>query len=74
MAVGDAIGSRWEWLPADMIYDMGPADQIVMHAEGETIYYTDDTQMMMSVAEAIIDDGTIRNDSLLRRFADKYDP
>lgn len=55
LAVGDAIGSAWEGMPADMIYSMGPADRIVEHAARDPIYYTDDTQMTISVVQELVE-------------------
>ena len=74
LAIGDAVGSVWEGITPDMIYDMGPADVIVAHESGDTIYYTDDTQMMISVVQTLIEDGTISKEPLMQRFVDNYHP
>lgn len=74
LAVGDAIGAKWEGLPADIIREMGPADEIVQHASGETIYYTDDTQMTISVVQTLLDLGSIDQEELANRFAENYHP
>ena len=55
LAVGDALGAAWEGLSSEMIFEMGPADAIVAHASKKTIYYTDDTQMMIGVLQVLID-------------------
>ena len=40
----------------------------------ETLYYTDDTQMAIGVAEALVEDGIIREATLFRIFAANYVP
>ncbi|MFO1063909.1 MAG: ADP-ribosylglycohydrolase family protein [Pirellulales bacterium] len=74
LAVGDAVGSAWEGIPADMIFDMGPADRIVEHPSAEPIYYTDDTQMMISVAQELAQFGCLEKHRLAKRFAENYHP
>lgn len=74
LAVGDAVGSAWEGMPADMIYSMGPADRIVEHPKRDTIYYTDDTQMTISVVQELIERRSINKHSLAKRFAENYHP
>ena len=74
LAVGDAIGSAWEGMPADMIYSMGPADRIVEHAARDPIYYTDDTQMTISVVQELVERKCIDKYSLAKRFAENYHP
>ena len=74
LAIGDAVGSAWEGLTADMIYEMGPADAIVAHESEDTIYYTDDTQMMISVVQTLIENGAISKEPLMQRFVDNYHP
>ena len=74
LAVGDAVGSPWEGITSDIIHDMGPADVIVAHESGDTIYYTDDTQMMISVVQTLIENGTVLKDPLMQRFVDNYHP
>lgn len=72
LAVADALGARWEGIPADMIQSMGPADAIVAHAEGFELIYTDDTQMMISVAQTLSELGEIQTDFLAGKFAANY--
>ena len=74
LAVGDAIGSAWEGMPADMIYSMGPADRIVEHLNRDTIYYTDDTQMTISVVQELVEHRGINKYRLAKRFAENYHP
>jgi poly(ADP-ribose) glycohydrolase ARH3 len=74
LAVGDALGSAWEGITSDLIYEMGPADKIVAHDSGETIFYTDDTQMMIGVVQALLERGEIETHSLAAKFAANYHP
>jgi poly(ADP-ribose) glycohydrolase ARH3 len=74
-AVGDAVGAPFERCPAEAIYrDFGPARRIVDAPRIEELIYTDDTQMMVAVAEALIEDGEIDVDRLAMRFANAYEP
>ena len=74
LAVGDALGAAWEGMTSDLIFEMGPADKIVEHASGREIYYTDDTQMTISVVQTLIELGTIEKHYLARKFAENYHP
>lgn len=74
LAVADALGSKWEGISADMIFDWCKADSIVAHPEGHTIFYTDDTQMTISVAQILIEHGHIDKNLLAQRFAENYHP
>ena len=69
-AVGDSVGSPLEGLPPDMIYtSWGSVDDILNSPELQSLSYTDDTQMMIGVAEALLTDGRIVEETLIRRFA-----
>lgn len=74
LAVGDAVGAKWEGLTSGLIFEMGPSDKIVEHASGEPIYYTDDTQMTISVAQTLIELGRIDKHFLAQKFAENYHP
>lgn len=74
LAVGDALGAPWEGLPAGILYDLGPADNIVAHPERKPLYYTDDTQMMIGVVQALVEHGKIEMRTLAQKFADNYHP
>jgi poly(ADP-ribose) glycohydrolase ARH3 len=74
-AVGDGLGAPYEGLPADHIFhDFGSAADILANPTGETLYYTDDTQMMIGVAETLVAHGHIDQEALCRAFVDNYDP
>ena len=72
--MGDATGAAYEGLPADMIYRIGPARKLVEQPEQKKLIYTDDTQMMISVAKTLIEKGCIDSDYLVQEFAKRYDP
>lgn len=73
-AVADGLGAPWEGAPAGLLYDAGPAAKIVEHATGETLRYTDDTQMAIGVAEVLCEFGRIDAGALAGRFVANYDP
>jgi poly(ADP-ribose) glycohydrolase ARH3 len=74
-AVGDGLGAPYEGLLPDMIFrDFGPPAVLVKNPDGETLYYTDDTQMMIGVAETLVELGRIEEEALCRAFAANYQP
>jgi poly(ADP-ribose) glycohydrolase ARH3 len=74
LAVGDALGAPFEGLFADMIDRMGPPAAIVADPSRETLFYTDDTQMAIGLAETLVAHGEIREDALRAAFLANYDP
>ncbi len=75
LALGDALGGCFEGQSADYITRRYPSPQALMNEPPlETLHYTDDTQMAIGVAEALIEDGTIREATLCRKFAANYVP
>jgi poly(ADP-ribose) glycohydrolase ARH3 len=75
LAVGDALGSPFEGMPADAIYySFGFSRKIVATPPVDSLTYTDDTQMMIGVAEALLAELTMKEDRLARCFADNFDP
>jgi poly(ADP-ribose) glycohydrolase ARH3 len=75
LAVGDAIGAPFEGLPATAIwYDFGGARKLVSSPPVELLTYTDDTQMMIAVAETLTECGRIDEETLCARFVENYDP
>jgi len=75
LAVGDALGAPYEGLPPDFVYWMwGPVRDLLDRPDPEPLRYTDDTQMMIGVAEALAAHGEIQADDLMRRFTANYDP
>src|SRR6185437_15737568 len=75
LAVGDGLGAPFEGLHADMVFhDFGPMETILRNPDGETLYYTDDTQMMIGVAETLVDHGRIVEERLCEAFVTNYHP
>ena len=73
LAVGDAIGAPFEGLPSSYIYEsFGLGRNIVSKPPVDELFYTDDTQMMISVAETLIKHGEIVTETLCRNFVDNY--
>ena len=75
LAVGDALGTPYEGLTGlDIFYRFGPPAGIVTNPSGDTLYYTDDTEMMIGVAETLAECGVIDEARLVRAFAENYHP
>lgn len=75
LAVGDGLGSPFEGLTGWLIYDMrGLPEQFLNTPSTEPLYYTDDTEMMIGVAETLVECGAIDGTVLMRRFAENYHP
>ena len=74
LTVGDATGAAYEGLPADMIYRIGPARKLVEQPQQKKLLYTDDTQMMISVAKTLFEKGHIDPMYLVQEFANRYEP
>ncbi|WP_435021662.1 ADP-ribosylglycohydrolase family protein [Tundrisphaera sp. TA3] len=74
LAIGDGLGAPYEGLPEDVIFAMGPADAIVADFPEPVIRYTDDTQMTIAVAEALVAREEIEEESLCAAFTAHYDP
>jgi len=74
-AVGDALGAPYEGAPADFISKtFGPLHELLNKPIKGSICYTDDTQMMIGVAEILLAHGEIRETALAQQFAANYDP
>jgi poly(ADP-ribose) glycohydrolase ARH3 len=75
LAVGDGIGAPFEGLTPDSIFwGYGSLAELVANRENETLHYTDDTEMMIGVAETLLEDGELFEEPLLRAFAANYHP
>jgi poly(ADP-ribose) glycohydrolase ARH3 len=73
LAVGDSLGAPFEGLNADNIYwGFGPPAELVKNADGDTLIWTDDTEMMIGVAETLVEHGRILEEPLCRAFAGNY--
>jgi len=75
LAVGDATGAPFEGLRGDVIYyDFGGSRKVVANPPVEVLTYTDDTEMAIGVAEALLRDGHIDEKTLCEAFARNYGP
>jgi poly(ADP-ribose) glycohydrolase ARH3 len=73
-AVGDALGAPFETMPADAIYyGFGSVRKILANPPVEVLQYTDDTQMMIGVAEVLVEYGKILEDELMGAFVENFD-
>jgi len=76
LALGDAIGAPFEGLgPYDIYQGFGSAHNIVINPPEELLHYTDDTQMMIALAEHLIDWSGASDEEaeLMRRFVENFD-
>ncbi|MBY0457895.1 MAG: ADP-ribosylglycohydrolase family protein [Gemmataceae bacterium] len=75
LAVGDAVGAPYEGLThADIFFQFGTPDKLVTNPSGDTLFYTDDTEMMIGVAETLAECGSVVEERLCRAFAENYHP
>lgn len=68
--VGDALGMPFESAPHTAI----PVEVEMVAARRGRGTYTDDTQMMIALAESLIERGQIEAEHLARAFQEAYDP
>ena len=74
-ALGDALGAPLEGMPATVIwYDLGGAAKFVRNPPLEVLVYTDDAQMSIAVAEALLAAGRADERELRDAFVANYDP
>jgi poly(ADP-ribose) glycohydrolase ARH3 len=72
LAVGDALGGKFEAQTGDAIRArFSTAAHLIAYPQ-EEIWYTDDTQMTIGVAEALIEHGEIVEEALCRAFVANY--
>jgi poly(ADP-ribose) glycohydrolase ARH3 len=73
LAVGDALGGRFEAQSADWIAGRYPTPEaLVANPPVETLHYTDDTQMAIGVAEALIENLEVLENRLCHYFVINY--
>ncbi len=74
LALGDALGGLFEAQPADHIRSRIPSvARLMSYGDGE-LWYTDDTQMAIAVAECLAEHGEIIEHHLCKAFVDNYVP
>jgi poly(ADP-ribose) glycohydrolase ARH3 len=74
LAVGDALGGKFEAQSADAIRARFPTTGHLIAYPQEEIWYTDDTQMAIGVAEALAASGEIVEERLCAAFVANYVP
>jgi poly(ADP-ribose) glycohydrolase ARH3 len=74
LAVGDALGGKFEAQTADAIRARFPTAGSLIAYPQEEIWYTDDTQMAIGVSEALVERGEIVEEVLCRAFVANYLP
>lgn len=74
LAVGDALGGLFEAQSSNAIRArISTVEQLIAYPQ-EEIWHTDDTQMAIGVAEALIERGEIIEETLCRAFTSNYVP
>lgn len=74
-SIGDAVGSPIEGMAPDMIYQFFGDSQALMQVPADReLHYTDDTEMMIGVAETLCDHGRIIEERLVERFVANLNP
>ncbi len=74
LALGDALGGRFEAQTAGALRARFPTTADLFDYARDELWYTDDTQMMIGVAEALLADGEVREERLCAAFAANYVP
>lgn len=74
LAIGDALGGKFEGQSADAIRTRFPTAERLIAYPQEEIWYTDDTQMAIGVTEALIERSEIVEEVLCRAFVTNYVP
>src|SRR5262245_26251697 len=75
LAIGDALGGCFEAQAPDWIAKRYPTPQsLIDRPPLDSLGYTDDTQMTIGVAEALIEDLEIRESQLCKAFVANYVP
>lgn len=75
LAIGDAVGAQYEGQSADFLARrFGSVETLLENIPPNGLYYTDDTQMAIGVAETLIECRTIDEAAICKRFAANYVP
>lgn len=73
-AIGDALGAKFEAHEPEFIRRRFPTTEALIAYPQEELWYTDDTQMTIGVAEALQADGEIIEERLVAAFVANYVP
>lgn len=74
LAVGDALGARFEAQTAEAVCTRFPSVRALFDYPQEEIWYTDDTQMAIGLAEALRAEGRVIEERLCQAFVANYVP
>jgi poly(ADP-ribose) glycohydrolase ARH3 len=75
LAVGDALGGRFEGQSPDWIAARYPTPQaLIANPPADTLHYTDDTQMAIGVAETLVENLDILEERVCHHFVSNYVP
>jgi poly(ADP-ribose) glycohydrolase ARH3 len=74
LAIGDALGGRFEGRTAESIREKLPTVRSLIDYPKDELWYTDDTQMAIGVAETLADHATIVEEELCKAFVANYVP
>lgn len=74
LAVADALGGRLEGQSAGAIRARFPTVEALIDYPREELWYTDDTQMTIGVAETLVAHGQIVEEGLCQAFTSNYVP
>src|SRR5688572_1571636 len=74
LAIGDALGGKFEAQSTEAIRARFASTGDLIAYPQEEIWYTDDTQMAIGVAETLIEHGEIVEEPLCRAFVANYVP
>jgi poly(ADP-ribose) glycohydrolase ARH3 len=74
LAVGDALGGRFEAQSADSLRQRFPTVERLIDYPNDELWYTDDTQMTIGVAETLVAHGSLVESELCTAFVANYVP
>jgi poly(ADP-ribose) glycohydrolase ARH3 len=75
LAVGDGLGAQFEGQSGEYIQlRLRLIDRLIDQLPADGLYYTDDTQMAIGVAETLVACKRVDEEHLCRRFAENYVP
>jgi len=74
LAIGDALGGRFEGQSAESIRARFPTVAALINYPQDELWYTDDTQMTIGVAETLVEHRVIREEALCQAFVANYVP
>ncbi len=74
LAIGDALGGLFEGQSAERIRSRFTSADALINYPTKAIWYTDDTQMAIGLAESLVENGEVLEAHLCQSFVANYDP